>query len=189
MKAKTLRVRKPAPARGFLERSNLKADAAANVSRNETLPFEIKRILVSTDFSKESLKGVRYAAAMAQKFGATIELVFVVETASLVAGLDSSILAMSDKDVAQKAHDKLVRLAEKEFPAGVVVFPKVRVGHGAMEICDLARSFQADLIIISTHGYTGLKRTFMGSTAERVVRYAPCPVLVVREQERDFVSS
>ena len=48
---------------------------------------------------------------------------------------------------------------------------------------------EADLIIISTHGYTGLKHVLLGSTAERVVRHAPCPVLVVRETEREFIAT
>ncbi len=55
------------------------------------------------------------------------------------------------------------------------------------EITDAARKRKADLIIIGTHGYSGLKHTLLGSSAERVVRHAPCPVLVVRERGRDFV--
>ena len=58
----------------------------------------------------------------------------------------------------------------------------VRFGRSYHEIAEAARTLKVDLIIISTHGYTGLKHAFLGSTTERVVRHAPCPVLVVRER-------
>lgn len=164
--------------------------AAKKTLRPAPLPnlLEIKRILVPTDFSKESLKGIRYAAALAAKFEATIELVFVLETTSYVAGLNSSLLALTDIDAAQQASQKLAALATKEIPNTLSAFPRVRIGHGANEICAAAKAYQADLIVISTHGYTGLKHTLLGSTAERVVRYAPCPVLVVREREHEFIT-
>ena len=63
----------------------------------------------------------------------------------------------------------------------------VRQGRSFHEIAEAARTLKADLIIISTHGYSGLKHALLGSTTERVVRHAPCPVLVVREHEREFV--
>jgi nucleotide-binding universal stress UspA family protein len=63
----------------------------------------------------------------------------------------------------------------------------VRLGHPYQEITDAARELKVDLIVISTHGYTGLKHVLLGSTAERIVRHAPCPVLTVREKEQDFV--
>jgi nucleotide-binding universal stress UspA family protein len=67
------------------------------------------------------------------------------------------------------------------------VTARVVVGTPYDRIVEMAKSENADLIVIATHGYTGLKHFYMGSTAERVVRHAPCPVLVVREKERDFV--
>jgi universal stress protein A len=62
-----------------------------------------------------------------------------------------------------------------------------RIGRAFDEITAAAREQKADLIVISTHGYSGVKHVVLGSVAERVVRHAPCPVLVVREHERDFV--
>jgi nucleotide-binding universal stress UspA family protein len=64
---------------------------------------------------------------------------------------------------------------------------QVRHGRAFQEIAEAARSLPADLIIIATHGYTGIKHALLGSTTERVVRHAPCPVLVVREGGREFV--
>jgi Universal stress protein family len=65
---------------------------------------------------------------------------------------------------------------------------QVRIGRPFHEIVTLAEALHIDLIIVATHGHTGLKHVFLGSTAERVIRHAPCPVLVVREKEREFVS-
>jgi nucleotide-binding universal stress UspA family protein len=62
-----------------------------------------------------------------------------------------------------------------------------RIGRAFDEICQVARRLHADLIVTVTHGYTGLKRALIGSTAECIVRHAPCPVLVVREKEREFL--
>jgi nucleotide-binding universal stress UspA family protein len=73
------------------------------------------------------------------------------------------------------------------LPAKMVERVLVRYGTPFAEITDAARTLKADLIILTTHGYTGLKHVFMGSTAERVVRHAPCPVLTVREKEHEFV--
>ena len=63
----------------------------------------------------------------------------------------------------------------------------VRFGRSFHEIADAARTLKVDLIVIATHGYTGLKHALLGSTTERVVRHAPCPVLVVRENEKESV--
>ena len=80
---------------------------------------------------------------------------------------------------------ELRKLAAKElgkFPHAVLV----RSGRPYEEIAKAALDFDSDLIVISTHGQMGLRKTELGSTAERVVRYSPCPVLVVREKERGF---
>ena len=71
------------------------------------------------------------------------------------------------------------------MPAGVVEQTLVRHGVPYVEVTDAARTLKMDLIVITTHGYTGLKHVFLGSTAERIVRHAPCPVLTVREKEHD----
>jgi nucleotide-binding universal stress UspA family protein len=65
----------------------------------------------------------------------------------------------------------------------------VRIGSAWQEITEIARDRDIDLIIIGTHGYTGLKHLVLGSTAEKVVRHAPCPVLTVREKEHEFVDA
>ncbi|HTD65875.1 MAG TPA: universal stress protein, partial [Candidatus Limnocylindria bacterium] len=79
------------------------------------------------------------------------------------------------------------RLIEKEgIRPALIKSTVVRNGVPFHEIAQAAATLKIDLIVISTHGYTGLKHVLLGSTAERVVRHAPCPVLVVRKEERDF---
>ena len=85
------------------------------------------------------------------------------------------------------ATERLARLAQEQVPAQFRANTLVRVGKPYHEITSAARELNIDLIVISTHGYTGLKHVVLGSTAERVIRHAPCPVLTVREREHDFV--
>jgi len=84
------------------------------------------------------------------------------------------------KGLAQLAAEAL----RNEVPADTLV----RIGSPALEIVETARNIPADLIVISTHGRTGLKHVFLGSVAEHVVQRAPCPVLVVREREHEILA-
>jgi nucleotide-binding universal stress UspA family protein len=89
--------------------------------------------------------------------------------------------------VRKNACECLEALARKELKPAIQSATLVRSGSAFNEIVAVARELQIDLIIIATHGYSGLKHFLLGSTAERVVRHAPCPVLVVRDREHDFV--
>ena len=159
----------------------------ANHTPSRGNALKLKRILVPIDFSDASLKALRYAIPFAEESGATLYLVHVVEPASFVNDLPNVALAMPDEAVAKAAKERLLSVAQNEIEELIPVYPQVRIGRAYEEITVLARSLNVDLIIIATHGYTGLKHAFLGSTAERVVRHAGCPVLVVRENEREFV--
>jgi nucleotide-binding universal stress UspA family protein len=100
-------------------------------------------------------------------------------------GLDYASLETEARSTSEK---ELANLATAEVPGEVASQTLVRSGPPAIEIIEAAKSLQADLIIISTHGYTGLKHVMLGSVAEHVVRRAPCPVLVVREREHEFLA-
>ena len=147
----------------------------------------LKRILVPIDFSAQSIKALRYAVPFAEKLDAIICLVSVVETGSFLNDLKHVPIIFSEETRAEDAKARLVILAQKEIGKLIPVIPQVRAGKPYEEIVAAAKRLEADLIIISTHGHTGLKHALLGSTAELVVRHAPCPVLVVRERERDFV--
>ena len=87
----------------------------------------------------------------------------------------------------KSAEKQLAELAATEVQSRTTTETLVRIGPEAVEIVGAAKQLESDLIVISTHGRTALKHVFMGSVAENVVRLAPCPVLVVREHEHEFV--
>lgn len=144
-----------------------------------TAPPNIREILATTDFSDESRAGVRYAVALAEKLNAAVALLHVVEPPSRFAGMEAVAIVRKDSEVAELARVQLKTLAERESQGDLRLTPSVRTGKPFHEITTAARERGADLIVIATHGYTGAKRVLLGSTAERVVRHAPCPVLTV----------
>jgi nucleotide-binding universal stress UspA family protein len=87
----------------------------------------------------------------------------------------------------ENAIHRLTALKQEANLRGLKVENVIRIGNPYREIVAAAKEMPADLIILSTHGHTGFSRMFMGSTAERVVRHASCPVLVVRENEHEFI--
>ncbi len=150
--------------------------------------FKLKKILVPLDFSDHSTKALKYAIKFAQQFGAHIDLLHVVEPAVYPEGM---IIPPDMEDIntslEKQAVKTLKKTASQTIPKGVAWSIAVRVGSPYSEIVELARKTETDLLIITTHGYTGLKHFVMGSTAERIVRHAPCPVLTVRDTEHEFV--
>jgi universal stress protein A len=149
--------------------------------------LNLKRILVPIDFSATSLKALRYAIPFAEQFGATIHLVHVVERAPFIYDVESMAMTIPEATLVKAAKEKLDSMANEEIKELVPVTAEVYVGKPFDEVAKAAKASDVDLIIIGTHGHTGLKHVLLGSTAERVVRYASCPVLVVREQEHDFI--
>jgi nucleotide-binding universal stress UspA family protein len=150
--------------------------------------LSLKKILVPTDFSETSKKAVQYALRFAEQFGCDIALIYVVEPATPMAGAPLAVEVFTDEDEFSMAEKDLAELAaESQANSGHSVTSMVRVGHAPNEITKAARELDVDLIIISTHGYTSWRHLCIGSTSERVVRTAPCPVLVVREKEHEFV--
>jgi nucleotide-binding universal stress UspA family protein len=177
-----------------MKANKARRSARGSFKRRKTLPrdsdaplLDLKEILVPVDFSECSRAALRYALPLAQQFGATLTLLNVVDF-YLAGELDARFdYARLRDDLQIRAGKRLVHLIQQDVGSNVLVDTLVREGRPWKEITDAARKRKADLIILGTHGYSGLKHTLLGSTAERVVRHAPCPVLVVREHERDFV--
>lgn len=148
----------------------------------ETTPTprpHIENILVAVDFSEYSSEAVRYATFLAESFGATLTLVHSVEPyiypEDISAGFTLEQLDTRWMEK-QKTHLEELRKTIKEgIPASVVV----TMGTAWNQIVNMAKTWKADVIVLGTRGKTGLKHALMGSTAERVVRHATCPVLVV----------
>jgi universal stress protein A len=153
--------------------------------------LQLKRILAPTDFSPQAQKAVRYALRFAQQFKARLELLYVADTVRYV-GDYMTVTQVNDIEdsLLKEGREKLTAVQGQLSSAGdapVEIESFVRSGVPHHEITEVARQRGADLIVISTHGRTGLLHALLGSTAERVVRHATCPVLVVRDRERDFV--
>lgn len=137
---------------------------------------KIQNILATTDLSNESIAGVCYAVALAEKVGAAVALLHVVEFLKPTRAVTLSLL---NSELAKHARVRLKTLAKRESKGDLNLTPILRSGNSFYGITATARERAADLIVIATRGYTGAKRVLLGSTAERVVRYAPCPVLTV----------
>ena len=165
-------------------RAGTKRSAAVPARAPRSIPFRLKRILVTTDFSDESKTALPYAAAFAQRFGGEIALLNVVESPSHFTGLESVILLQTGDAAMGRVYKGLDKLAGQAFPSKTPVTTHARTGKPLHEITNAARELEADLIIMATHGYSGLKHALIGSTTERVVQLAPCPVLAVRDTAR-----
>jgi len=152
-------------------------------------PLKLKSILVPVDFSSPSKKALVYAQAFARKFGAAITLLHVVEPIPWSAdyGYGEVHGVGPNEYLVKRCRSQLETLRRRQAEALSGCQTTVRSGKAFDEIVKAAKELNADLILLATHGYTGLDHTLLGSTAEKVVRHAPCPVLIVRQQERDFV--
>lgn len=159
--------------------------ASGEVIEMVPLILTLKNILVPIDFSKTSRKALQYAVPFAKQFEAKITLLHVVDLPMYPQEFG---YILGDESAAFDASKKsLTDLAARAIAPELLAQTIVRRGAALDIVVAVARETHADLIITTTHGYTGLKHVFMGSTAERIVRHAPCPVLVVREKEHEFV--
>jgi universal stress protein A len=94
-----------------------------------------------------------------------------------------------ERSLQEESKKKLMTLAKEQIPVDISSETLVKIGYASEEIVKAANQLPADLIVISTHGHTGLRHVFLGSVAEHVVQRAPCPVLVVREREREILAA
>jgi universal stress protein A len=144
------------------------------------------RILVPIDFSEQSKRTVSYATRTAKRNNSTIYLLHVFQIPDYVVipyarRSQNSVEVQSHVDAAeQDARENLEAFAQELSKRGIKVQPYLRVGYPFDEIVLMAKHFDVDLIIIGSHGRGGISRLLVGSTAERVVEHASCPVLVVK---------
>ena len=146
--------------------------------------IKIKTILVPLDFSRPSLEALNYAAELAKSFAATVHLLHVTEPDEAASEAGAAHLMRQTAETLMSAREKLAKAHENHLASFWPANSHVRSGQPFHEICQQAREIEADLIVLATRGHSGLKRVLLGSTAERVVRFAPCPVLVVRRWKR-----
>jgi universal stress protein A len=142
----------------------------------------IKRILVPIDFSEYSKNALKYAVPMAEQTGADLYLIYVVEPTVYPAdlGFGQVVLPGVEDELREKGGKELAALIGREIGGRVKASAAVRTGKPHQEILLEAREKEIDLIIMATHGHTGVEHMLFGSTAERIVRNARCPVLTIR---------
>jgi nucleotide-binding universal stress UspA family protein len=143
--------------------------------------LRIKTILIPVDFSNCSREGLRYAIAFANEFGAKIILVHATYLGYIYSSEGTAIYDIPGlQKAARKTAERKMRELVRSINFGAVKFETAFTdGSPAIDICAFAKDHDVDLIITSTHGFTGFTHVLIGSIAEQVVRHAPCSVLVV----------
>ena len=141
--------------------------------------MKIERVLFPTDFSERSAEALGYASSLAASFGAVLHVVYVDDLTDLIAKsayVYPSFLAVADRSEVKAQLRRIV----PNIP-GVAYLQHFIEGEPSAAICRLAESEHVDLIVMSSHGRSGLSRLLLGSVAESVLRHAPCPVLIVKQ--------
>jgi universal stress protein A len=148
-------------------------------------PISLKKILVPVDFSEASNSAVKYALRISGITHSKLMFLNVLEPETPVT-VDNVPYGCLE-ELKENAEENLRALTRASHESGITKTTSLtRCGLPAHEIVEEAKESDVDLIVIATHGYTGWKHFCIGSTAEKVVRAAPCPVLVVREKENEF---
>lgn len=156
-----------------------------------TLDFQrIRSILLPTDFSEYSKKALPYALSFAENYGADLHVLHVFEQRIHPAFYiqDKSTPFDLDQGLHDRALDALDEFVYDELKDKISFKCEVASGKPFVEIINYARDNEIDLIVLATHGLTGLEYMVIGSTTERVVRKAPCPVLSIKDPEHEFVN-
>jgi nucleotide-binding universal stress UspA family protein len=179
------RIVRSSPCPVLVIRSEKRSGTAPDRSRPRNLA-SFRRILVPVDFSLCSLSGLAYAKTLATHFDSQLMLLHAVHLETYVSPDEFGRydLPMAVSGAESLAGEQMRALVKIEKWNGLNVETSIEVGHPGQQICERATDRGADLIVTSTHGYSGLKHVFLGSTAEYVVRHAKCPVLVVPSHPR-----
>ncbi|MFW5973217.1 MAG: universal stress protein [Bacteroidota bacterium] len=147
----------------------------------------VNRILVPVDFSEHSKLNISYARELAVMYGSQIDVLHVVEDYALAPIYGLEPVAMNTPEVLDNVRNGLIEMVREVKGAEVPVEVHVETGHPVSEIIAFAERSGAGLIVIATHGLTGLKRFFLGSVTERVVRGATCPVFTVKSFGKELI--
>jgi len=142
----------------------------------------IKKILYATDFSESSLPAGGYALTLAKLAGAEVHVLHVIGefTDRRKSGIQPESMALLEREVEIQAFKEMEGFCREIFDEEIPYTTEVVMGHPFEEIIKIAQQSAFDLIVVGTHGRTGLERVFVGSTAERLVRRSPVAVLTVR---------
>ncbi len=154
------------------------------------MKIQIRKILCPVDFSESSEHALEYAVAFAETHQAELVLVHVMDYAAIDV-LDYPTAFEFSSQINEKlkeiSEERLSQLTETKRGEYAKVSSRLCTGTPFLELVNIARDEAVDLIVMGTHGRSGLAHVFMGSVAEKVVRKAPCPVLTVKHPEHEFV--
>jgi nucleotide-binding universal stress UspA family protein len=162
--------------------------------------MKLRKILVPIDYSDHSYQALRWGASLAEQYGAQLLLLHVLPRATehtsrevptnewvpyryypdMGAGTDLFRVDRIVVDLVEEARTRLYDLAAKDLPRTLAIDVRVGIGRPAAEILQVAAEGAVDLIVMGTHGRTGLSHALLGSVAEKVMRTAPCPVFTIR---------
>ena len=153
--------------------------------------IKLQKILVPIDFSEKSLHAFRYGREFAVRFQTELHLLHVMQ--DLVAVVPEPGLAFAPqgdymRDLRVSTEKAMREFIDDHAPQGVQIVQELREGPPFVEIIRYAREAEIDLIVMGTHGRTGLAHVLLGSVAEKVVRKANCPILTVRHPEHEFIA-
>ncbi|MCR4418409.1 MAG: universal stress protein [Ignavibacteria bacterium] len=150
------------------------------------MELTISKILIPIDFSEYSKMALDYAVQFAKKFNSELTLIYVIEPIVYPSdfGLGQIPINQVDFEIQSRAEEELKKLIEEKVPSEIKASYVVKTGKPFLEIINTAKECNCDLIIIASHGHTGIEHILFGSTAEKVVRKSPISVLTVREKKK-----
>ncbi len=151
-----------------------------------------KKVLWPTDFSPLALVGGRYAQGFCDVFDAELHVVHVIPppvSPDVSVMMPAEIpVTVSEPELIKACQEGMLKYLAEHMAGVQKLVSEAFVGNPWRGVCDYAQRLGIDLIVVTTHGRTGLQHALIGSTAEKIVRHAPCPVLVVKAEEKDFVT-
>ena len=153
--------------------------------------IKLRNILFPTDFSDLSKHALIYVRSFAESYKADVHVLHVVDEAYqywMAHGPEMMPVGPPPEDVVEACKKEMTRfVGDHLYGWQCTVHQSVALGRPYLEIIRYAREKKIDLIILGTHGRSGLKHALLGSVAERIVRKSPCPVLTIRDPEHEFV--
>ncbi|MBW7898797.1 putative universal stress protein [Candidatus Brocadiaceae bacterium B188] len=150
--------------------------------------ISIRNILCPIDYSVYSEMALKYAIEFAEKYQAKLYLMHVLDIRVYdINNPELYNINVVDEETVEKLRERLLRCVNEDTRGRISVEALIIQGVPFAEIIKVSKEYRIDLIVIGTHGRTGLSHAIMGSVAEKIVRKAPCPVLTIRHPEHDFV--
>ena len=147
----------------------------------------VEKVLAPVDFSKDSMLAVKFAASLAEQYQAKLFVLHVLAPLHpRLRGYMENFYEIQEKMVAEAEKD-VKKIVPAKIRESIRVEAVVELGNPHHVIVDKAKELEIDVLVIATHGRTGLSHVLLGSVAEKVIRHAPCPVFVVRNPRDKFV--